>query len=534
METPPPSKSTISGDLPIRMGKTPQLEQPHVSGPRGSTAPTKTVQMEDDHEENPKLRPGVVRNEVEDNVSVTLGQAMTQVGFKKRKHKRPKSKRGAGKPTGFEEYNADGPITPKEYNEIRDVYSLDRPFLDRIEEALMRFQQKRRIEPNRRNVFHKYLQYGGITVGPNFGTGVSPQELKDMDEEEAMKARCQTALAKEIEGLEVNFDKVARGFLGSYFVRYFNPDNEDDIKLGTVTIKNFYTYLLFHEVCPEYQDDIERARKTCDLAQKELCKNLELVSRGPGAFNKACSMHFGGYFFISGGFDEGWLPKASQGHDPLSLDSAREVIKFAIAAACPYENASRFQGLVNQNAVAAKKLLDIDGFEVVSVTEVDPSARDFYHEFAPQLKPVGKIKARSFRDPAKPDIDMSAEERWEWAHGKAPEYELEFLVEMDLLEHCYPGLKVITSVWKLNCDVFFFDEIITAYPSFYMVLANDMMLGWRHPRTIEAPKANEPETVLQAGVHGAVKDALEATGHDVKKDEKGSKKGMDEGSDDEE
>ena len=77
----------------------------------------------------------------------------------------------------------------------------------------MRFQQKRRLEPERNRVFHKYLQYGGITVGPNFGTGLSGQDLKAMGDEEALEARCQTALARELEGLEVNFDKVARGFL---------------------------------------------------------------------------------------------------------------------------------------------------------------------------------------------------------------------------------------------------------------------------------------------------------------------------------
>lgn len=62
-------------------------------------------------------------------------------------------------------------------------------------------------------MFHKYLQYGGITVGPNFGTGVTPQELKEMGEEEAMRARSQTAIAKEREGIEINFTKVLKGYL---------------------------------------------------------------------------------------------------------------------------------------------------------------------------------------------------------------------------------------------------------------------------------------------------------------------------------
>lgn len=77
----------------------------------------------------------------------------------------------------------------------------------------MRFERKRRIEPARGNIFHKYLQYGGISVGPNFGGGVSPQDMKMMTGDEIMHARTQTLIEKEREGLHISFDKVVRGFL---------------------------------------------------------------------------------------------------------------------------------------------------------------------------------------------------------------------------------------------------------------------------------------------------------------------------------
>ena len=71
----------------------------------------------------------------------------------------------------------------------------------------MRFQQKRRIESARSSIFRKYLQYGGININSKFGMG------KEMGDEEAMQAGSQTTLAKELQGLEVNFEKVARGYL---------------------------------------------------------------------------------------------------------------------------------------------------------------------------------------------------------------------------------------------------------------------------------------------------------------------------------
>lgn len=79
----------------------------------------------------------------------------------------------------------------------------------------MRFQHKRHILPDRLNVFHKYLKYGGVSAGPNYGTGVSAKEVKGMTDEEAMQARTQTFVEKsrESQNLEISFNEVVKGFL---------------------------------------------------------------------------------------------------------------------------------------------------------------------------------------------------------------------------------------------------------------------------------------------------------------------------------
>lgn len=83
----------------------------------------------------------------------------------------------------------------------------------RIQEALTRYQWKRRMENDRRAIFFKYLQYGGVDGCQNYGTGISPKELKQMSNDEARQARSQTMIQRDRQGLEVNFEKVARGFL---------------------------------------------------------------------------------------------------------------------------------------------------------------------------------------------------------------------------------------------------------------------------------------------------------------------------------
>jgi hypothetical protein len=63
-------------------------------------------------------------------------------------------------------------------------------------------------------VFLKYLQYGGVSVGQNQNQGVTPQELKGMDQEEAMQARSNTAIfPNEGRDLPISFNDVATGYL---------------------------------------------------------------------------------------------------------------------------------------------------------------------------------------------------------------------------------------------------------------------------------------------------------------------------------
>jgi hypothetical protein len=251
--------------------------------------------------------------------------------------------------------------------------------------------------------------------------------------------------------------------------------------MATETIKNFYTYLLQCEVCPEYTDNLLEARKTCDLAAKELWMNVQLVRSGPGPFNESCSSLFGGFYFQS------TSPLPGSEHEKNikeKQENARNVVRFAIAGAGSFEQASRFQDLVTHNKLSAKKIQDIDGFEVAAVIEPDVQILEFYRQYAPNETPMGRIQAVSFLDPAKPDVDMSPKERWEWDNGKAPKYEFEFFVEKSLLPLFYKGLKVNSGVWELNCGLYYFDEVMSTYPTFHMVIANDLMMQWKWPRDV--------------------------------------------------
>lgn len=246
-------------------------------------------------------------------------------------------------------------------------------------------------------------------------------------------------------------------------------------------------------MCPEYNDDLLEARKTCDLATTELWKNLQLVRQAPGSFNRSCSIIYGDIYHETSGAKDEWGRLVNRDEDTLTLQSAREVIQYGITSMGPDERAMRFQELVHENKIEAKEIRDIDGFEVLTVTEPDAHVHEFYRANAPEFDPVGKITARSYRDPAKPDLDLSPEERREWNSGNVPNYDFEFLVELPLLKLFYPGLKVMTAVWEMNCGLQYFDDVISLYPTFYTVIANDLMLEWKMPKELTDPEAKEQE-----------------------------------------
>ncbi|KAJ5213652.1 hypothetical protein N7449_000821 [Penicillium cf. viridicatum] len=417
------------------------------------------------------------------NVELDVGTSKK----KKKNKRRPKSQRGENAPSGFEPFYADAPMTPQEFEENKTIYDPALPILDRIDEGIKRFLYKRRLEPYRRKVFLKYLQYGGVSVGPNHSQGVTPSELKEMTKEEAMQARCTTAIFPKLgKPYPISFNDVATGYLTGFYMGYYNPDTEEEIKVCTDTMKNFFTYLLYHDVCPEQTEDLEEARKTCDRSAKELWMNQQLVHhQGPGDFNRGCSVLFGGYYFEDIDDPDVWTNVRYADQKIFTTEMARKVVKYAIAIAGNDRTARKFKILADMGMTEATQVPDIDGFEIISVEEPTEETIAYYNELCPDLSPVGKIRAKEFRDPARGPFDLAPWEKIDWDAGFAPTYEFEFLVETELFVHILPGMKIIADVFETSFGQYYFDEILSVLPSFYKFMYNDWMMDYIEPAPID-------------------------------------------------
>lgn len=83
----------------------------------------------------------------------------------------------------------------------------------RLEDAILRFQKKRRIESDRAAVFMKYLSYGGVDVSQKSFAGLDAREMQEMDNEQILIARGQTSISQDRSDLDIDFDAVVRGYL---------------------------------------------------------------------------------------------------------------------------------------------------------------------------------------------------------------------------------------------------------------------------------------------------------------------------------
>ncbi|KAL8703025.1 MAG: hypothetical protein Q9201_003801 [Fulgogasparrea decipioides] len=135
---------------------------------------------------------------------------------KKKKKSKSKSKRGLAAPTGFEEFYVDAPLTPAEHEEEQGLYDPDVPFTQRIEVAIQRFNARRKMDPPRKDVFDKYLKFGGISAGPKQFGGLNAIDVSDMDAADVALAKATHFVELEKfgeEAYEVDFEACVKAFL---------------------------------------------------------------------------------------------------------------------------------------------------------------------------------------------------------------------------------------------------------------------------------------------------------------------------------
>lgn len=436
----------------------------------------------------------------------------------KPKYQVPKEKpwltKGMMKPTGFEKYVTDGPIKSKEYARDREDYDPEISFPQRIETGITRFTARRKMHQETRQIFTKFMIYGGMDAGQKMFTGpvdtenLTKKEIADLSSEFGVSESVMDGFDEQ-EGTTwvVDFEATAKGFLSSEFLSMAAWYETKRIMTATNILRNFYNYLLHHDVCNEYVDQLHAAGKVCDLAEEELPK-LAIVDRSlPGGFNVACSILFGGNYADTQSGIGDW---ATEGEElNWSKEEAKKVFCAGIAAW-----ASDDQLLVVEDVLSHGKQVKVVseveiGLEVVSTELMTDDAKEVYGD--PRLantfvRPMGRMHCKLWDVPNAPPVDIPAQ-----SVGIAKCQTYEFLVDEETLNHCFPGLKMEACVMELAIGVKWIDYVQTTYPSFHTWLTNETIRDWKEPGPAKDRMASHQED--EDGI-GAVRDGEDAADDD--------------------
>lgn len=266
-------------------------------------------------------------------------------------------------------------------------------------------------------------------------------------------------------------------------------ETEQEIRAICGVIRNFLNYILLHEVCPEYTDDVMAARKICNLAEKELWNIRQLRSSLPGKFNMSASMLYGvAYKDYSGEFLEE-TDSTNEDHEPLqgmrSIREAERTFKTGIAFEGSEELFLAAMGADINTIKREKKFVElvrIDRAEATSIREYSKVKNP--DGIAGAIHALGRIFVKPWVGPKSEAEDLTDDE------DEGVEYQTrpsgspleEFWLEDHLLELCFIGMKLDITAHELDIGMKFIDEVHTVYCSFHTVLPNEKVLeNWKEP-----------------------------------------------------
>ncbi|EME40547.1 hypothetical protein DOTSEDRAFT_177599 [Dothistroma septosporum NZE10] len=398
------------------------------------------------------------------------------------------------KPTGFEKDFVEGPLTPAEHETERKLFDPEEAFTERIQHAVTRYTSRRKMHQNTVKLFGSFITFGGFTGGQAMFTGgLSKADLEEYDKDqiEAMKARYVVSDAV-LDGIYedqeggatwfVDFEAVAKSYLSMEFMAAFDWKDQKLVEDVTNIMVNFYKYLDYHDVCPEYKDQVKKARDFCELAGEELVKLAEADSHFPGQFSVACSTLYGGYHASIRPFDKNaeWVLQT----DFLGLSDrdADYVFSAGMMAHGMDEQVEAYSAAKQQGKQLELVSEESMGLKVVSVEMPNEEAKLIYdsRQFRNTVvTPQGKLHCVRWEVPGAAQKDLPAHVVKQQKAKIGSRHVL--LVDENALRFYHPGLKIEGLVKKLSNGMEFIDHYEHVYPSFYTWSLNHRIRDWKEP-----------------------------------------------------
>lgn len=368
-----------------------------------------------------------------------------------------------------------------------------------MQSCIQRYRSRRRLQGDRTLWFNEYLFLGGIDTHPAAHGGLSPRELRDLTPAERREATATDIIYGttsagdrfyngDDEAWDVDFAGVAAGYVSVTLVHVtsFEPALMEE---GIDVVENFLRYVLHHDVCNEYKDNIKAALAVCDVARKEWPMLRRLYAFLPGQFNLAAGELFrpddaaGSWSFQQTSRPKEFNPKA------VFYSS------FALM-----EEPKLFSRLCEKTPTVVK-----DFGCTLELVEISRPQQDVVDRFKALVIDDGKQNhAPIGKATFKPAIIED-----DWIDPTAPwpieEDTMTLFFDDDLLQDMPIGMKARLRICELDMGLRFVGGVDLIVPSFYTFLPQELMRRFKSPQENDrlAPSVNDPEVEEKQHVNEA-------------------------------
>jgi hypothetical protein len=291
---------------------------------------------------------------------------------------------------------------------------------------------------------------------------VDRQELKEMEKDERELAKATHFIDDEKHDKSkwaLDFLGVAEAYFASYFPQIYDY-TEEKLDLVCKVLENFYNYLVLHDVCGE-EDIRQDISATRDLVKNKVKPELmtikELQRHLPGAFNKAVNVLF-------------------NKNDMLIVDDtekfhAEVLIVEAFRSSGNSELAEFFLAPNWVDKVTILKKFN-KSLQVISVKRSQSSPGSTSP--STQKPPLGVLTCKPWKNVKLEVDDLPKGLKLDHVLPKT----IDFWFEESVLEHCYPGMKLVAELRLLDfgskAQLWTIGGEITPLCSFYRYILNDL------------------------------------------------------------
>lgn len=279
----------------------------------------------------------------------------------------------------------------------------------------------------------------------------------------------------------VDFSAVVSGYLSEAVPRltWNNHKAEEETQRAIDVVANFLRYIIQHDVCNEYKDDVTNALSLCDQAKEELPLVLKAVNNIPCQFNKAVVRVFedGKKFEYVGGDLRKEL-----------LTPDQQIFAHGLLFSSPRDVYRRLKDLKIVHTVGQEESCSL---KIITIDQLDENARQtaaVYGKYSGGSNSVYTGVIRCEHVFIRDDL----------CRGDAPEVTHDrievLMVEEDLLQYLRPGTIIRVTLAELNIGLKYMVNLPEILPSFYRFLPQVLMRHYKAPRPNErpAPSALDP------------------------------------------